>query len=116
MIKSTIPKADWDQHISIARYLHSKGLTASTTVAWFKAQHYTLKGKRYEATRVSAMIAGIELNTQPAVQYTLADMVAHINTGISNGELKYTKGKQVHYVPTKATVPAPIKEVDDAPF
>lgn len=73
----SLPKADWDQHLSAAIELHSKGLTAAQTVAWFKSARtttkgtvipqYSLHGLRFEATRVSAMIAGIEVALQPPV-------------------------------------------------
>ena len=111
MVKPIIPKADWDQHVKLAHYLHGKGLTSTTTMAWFKSQNYVVKGAKFEATRVSAVIAGIEI-ASPAEQYTLDDMVAHINTAITSGELKYTKVKQVHHVPVKPVATVTEVEID----
>lgn len=110
MTRSITTKADWGQHLHMANYLHSKGLTADTTVAWFKSRHYIIKGHKYEAVRVSAMIAGIESHAQPAV---VSDPVGIINAQLADGTLKYTKAKLVH-TPKVATKPVP--DVDEPPF
>ena len=110
MTRSIVSKGTWEQHLAIAQYLQSKGLTAQTTVAWFKAQHYIVKGVKFEAVRVSAMIAGLETSSAPAV---VADPVGIINAQLTDGTLKYTKAKLVHL--PKVVVPAVVIDVDDAP-
>lgn len=107
MTRTITSKATWDQHVALAKYLQSKGLTASTTVEWFKAKKYIVNNLRYEATRVSAVIAGIESVTCAPVQ-SLEDTIALVNSEISAGTLHYTKAKQVHIVtPTVASIDAP---------
>ena len=98
MIKNTPTKGTWEQHLAVAQLLYEKGLKADQTVEWFKSRKYTLKGLHYEATRVSAMIAGMEANHQ---YIDIDEMVATINEGLANGALKYTKTKLVH-TPKKA--------------
>ena len=93
MVKNTPTKASWEQHLTIAKLLHGKGLKADQAVEWFKQRKYTLKGLRYEATRVSAMIAGMEASHQ---YIDIDEMVATVNDGLANGTLKYTKTKLVH--------------------
>ena len=107
-------KATWEQHLHIAQYLHSKGLTAEQTTAWFKPYNYTLNNLQYKAVRVSAMIAGLESSTQPAV---VADPVGIINAQLADGTLKYTPTKLVH-IPKVATpvIPAINTDEDEIPF
>ena len=89
MVKNTPTKASWEQHLTIAKLLHGKGLKADQAVEWFKSRKYTLKGLRYEATRVSAMIAGMEISTTKSI-------IDVVNTRLKDGTLKYTKAKLVH--------------------
>ena len=98
MVRNNNNKASWDQHLAVATVLNKKGLKANQTVEWFKQRKYTLKGLHYEATRVSAMIAGMEANHQ---YIDIDEMVATVNEGLANGALKYTKTKLVH-TPKKA--------------
>jgi len=93
MIKTKTQKASWEQHLAVAKLLYEKGLKADQTVEWFKSRKYTIKGLHYEATRVSAMIAGMEANHQ---YIDIDEMVATVNEGLVNGTLKYTKTKLVH--------------------
>jgi len=93
MIKNTPTKASWEQHLTVAQLLYEKGLKADQAVEWFKSRKYTLKGLHYEATRVSAMIAGMEANHQ---YIDIDEMIATVNEGLANGALKYTKTKLVH--------------------
>ena len=93
MIKTKTQKASWDQHLAVAQLLYEKGLKADQTVEWFKQRKYILKGLHYEATRVSAMIAGMEASHQ---YIDIDEMVATVNEGLANGALKYTKTKLVH--------------------
>ena len=98
MVKTKTQKASWEQHLAVAQLLYEKGLKADQTVEWFKQRKYTLKGLHYEATRVSAMIAGMKANHQ---YIDIDEMVATVNEGLANGALKYTKTKLVH-TPKKA--------------
>ena len=99
MVKNTPTKADWGQHLSLAKALYSKLdengnhiHSSSTVVSSLKAINYTVKGLQFQATRVSAMIAGMEIpNTNPVI-----DVVDVVNNRLKSGELKYTKTKLVH--------------------
>jgi len=93
MVRNVQAKATWEQHLAVAQLLYEKDLKADQVVAWFKSRKYTLKGLHYEATRVSAMIAGMEANHQ---YIDIDEMVATVNDGLANGALKYTKAKLVH--------------------
>ena len=93
MVKTKTQKASWEQHLAVAQLLYEKGLKADQTVEWFKYRKYMIRGIRYEATRVSAMIAGMEASSK---SISIDDMVGIINTYIANGSLKYTKAKLVH--------------------
>jgi len=98
MIKTKTQKASWEQHLAVAQLLYEKGLKADQTVEWFKQRKYTIKGLHYEATRVSAMIAGMECSHK---HIDIDDMMSIVNDGLANGALKYTKAKLVH-TPKKA--------------
>ena len=98
MVRNVQQKASWEQHLAVAQLLYEKGLKADQTVEWFKQRKYTLKRLHYEATRVSAMIAGMECSHE---HIDIDDMVSTVNDGLANGTLKYTKTKLVH-TPKKA--------------
>ena len=105
MVKNTPTKADWGQHLSLAKTLYSKLdengnhiHSSSTVVSSLKAINYTVKGLQFQATRVSAMIAGMECSHE---HIDIDDMVSTVNDGLANGALKYTKAKLVH-TPKKA--------------
>ena len=89
MIKTKTQKASWEQHLAVAQLLYKKGLKADQTVEWFKQRKYTIKELHYEATRVSAMIAGMEISTTKSI-------IDVVNTRLKDGTLKYTKAKLVH--------------------
>ena len=101
MVRTLTSKADWSQHLSLARKLYSQlddnGQhihSSSTVVASLKLSHYIVNGRSYQATRVSAMLAGME--ESQVVEPVVSNPVAIINAGLADGTLKYTKTKLVH--------------------
>jgi len=100
---STKPiKADWEQHLSLAKKLYHQVddngnhiHSSLTVVDSLKAIHYTVNGLSFQATRVSAMIAGMEASVP-------VDPIPVINARITAGELKYTKAKGIH-IPKRST-------------
>lgn len=99
-VKST--KATWDNHVQLAQYLQVQGLTAVETVPFLKSHNYTFNNLKYEATRVSAVIAGIEV-CQTAYIPTLQQAIAIVAKALEDGTVKYTKAKGVHILPTSIT-------------
>ena len=104
-------RATWDNHVQLASYLQRKGLTADKTVAFLKGKDYTLNNLKYEATRVSAVIAGIELSTPVDKVEALVASVDLVNSGLASGSLKYTKAKGIQVMPMAKPIEPPINEV-----
>ena len=115
IIRNITTKAEWGEHLTLAKYVASKKFSPADVMEWLKNKHYKVQNKFFRATTVSAMLEGIQsVEPAPAPAMELEQAIAMVNAAITDGKLKYTKAKQVHAVPVKATKQT--QEDDDVPF
>jgi len=97
MIRTTTPKATWEQMKALAQDMANNGHTPQECMRILKDCKYIVNGIHYNASVVASFVEGVrwvESVLLPKLNNTTT--LTNIEAQFEIGALKYTKGKGLH--------------------